>query len=196
MSNEHKKCEVCGAEMAKNAKTCPGCGAKNKKPIYKRVWFWIIIVILVAAAASAGKSGSRGDSSNTDNRNTEVQQNAPDENSAPAEQQAEETAPAQQQAEEAAPAEEKKEPLSIEGEVVEERDAFSLYLTGVVKNNTDREKAYAQITFNLFDAEGNQIGTAMDNINNLAPGGTWKFKAMALTSDDVASYEFAGIDAW
>ena len=98
MSNEHKKCEVCGAEMAKNAKTCPSCGAKNKKPIYKRVWFWIIIVILVAAAASAGKSGSRGDSSSADNRNAEVevQQNATNEDSAPAEQQAEETALAEQ----------------------------------------------------------------------------------------------------
>lgn len=179
-------------------KNLPELRHKKQKPIYKRVWFWIIIVILVAAAVSAGKSGSQGDSAGADSQNAEVevQQNTPIENSSPAGQQAEETAPAEQQTEEPAPAEEKKESLSIEGEVVEERDAFSLYLTGVVKNNTDREKAYAQITFNLFDAEGNQIGTAMDNINNLAPGGTWKFKAMALTSDDVASYEFAGIDAW
>lgn len=41
------QCKVCGAEIAKNAKTCPNCGAKNKKPIYKRVWFWLLIVIVV-----------------------------------------------------------------------------------------------------------------------------------------------------
>ena len=34
-----KKCDTCGAEIAENAKRCPACGAKNKKPIYKRVWF-------------------------------------------------------------------------------------------------------------------------------------------------------------
>ena len=35
-----KKCDTCGAEIAESAKRCPACGAKNKKPIYKRVWFW------------------------------------------------------------------------------------------------------------------------------------------------------------
>ena len=63
-------------------------------------------------------------------------------------------------------------------------------------NNTGREKSYVQVTFNLYDANGNQIGTAMDNINNLAPGGTWKFKAIALTSESFASYKLAEISGW
>ena len=45
MKNNLKLCKTCGATIAKNAKRCPKCGAKNKKPIYKRVWFWIIAVI-------------------------------------------------------------------------------------------------------------------------------------------------------
>lgn len=42
-------CETCGAEIAASAKTCPHCGAKNKvkKPVYKRPWFWILIVAVV-----------------------------------------------------------------------------------------------------------------------------------------------------
>ena len=41
------KCKTCGANIASNAKTCPGCGAKNKKPFYARVWFWVLIVVVV-----------------------------------------------------------------------------------------------------------------------------------------------------
>ena len=26
------KCKTCGADIASSAKSCPGCGAKNKKP--------------------------------------------------------------------------------------------------------------------------------------------------------------------
>lgn len=41
------KCKTCGAEIAANAKTCPSCGAKNKKPIFKQWWFWVIIILLL-----------------------------------------------------------------------------------------------------------------------------------------------------
>ena len=53
-----KKCKACSKEIATNAKSCPGCGAKNKKPIYKRAWFWAVAVIVVV-----GTSGG----SDTDN---------------------------------------------------------------------------------------------------------------------------------
>lgn len=45
--NRLKICPVCGGQMAKNAKRCPKCGAKNKRPIYKRWWFWVLIIYLV-----------------------------------------------------------------------------------------------------------------------------------------------------
>ena len=47
--NKMTKCKSCGADIASSAKHCPSCGAKNKKPIYKRVWFWILIVVLLIA---------------------------------------------------------------------------------------------------------------------------------------------------
>jgi len=53
-------------------------------------------------------------------------------------------------------------------------------ITGRVKNNTSRELSYAQIQFNLYDASGAQVGTAMANVNNLEPNGIWKFEAVCL----------------
>ena len=47
MADTLKNCPVCGAEMAANAKVCPKCGAKNKKPIYKKWWFWVIIAVII-----------------------------------------------------------------------------------------------------------------------------------------------------
>lgn len=50
-----KKCKTCGAAIAKNAKRCPSCGAKNKKPIYKRIWFWILAIAVIAGIATSLK---------------------------------------------------------------------------------------------------------------------------------------------
>lgn len=43
-------CKVCGNELANSAKRCPHCGAKNKRPIYKRWWFWLFIAIVLYLA--------------------------------------------------------------------------------------------------------------------------------------------------
>lgn len=49
-------CKACGAEIAASAKSCPHCGAKNKKPFYKKAGFWILVaVILLAIIGSGGK---------------------------------------------------------------------------------------------------------------------------------------------
>lgn len=40
-------CKSCGTKIAKNAKVCPHCGAKNKELIYKRVWLIILIIIFL-----------------------------------------------------------------------------------------------------------------------------------------------------
>ena len=52
MSKRMKQCKSCSKEIGASAKYCPGCGAKNKKPIYKRVWFWVVAAIIVVGAAS------------------------------------------------------------------------------------------------------------------------------------------------
>lgn len=61
MSKKMKSCGACGAEIAASAKTCPKCGAKNKPPVYKRWWFYAIIVIIVfIAIGSSGSSETTG----------------------------------------------------------------------------------------------------------------------------------------
>lgn len=52
MNKKMTNCKVCGTEIAKNAKRCPHCGAKNKKPIYKRGWFIFLVVILAFSGYS------------------------------------------------------------------------------------------------------------------------------------------------
>lgn len=60
---------------------------------------------------------------------------------------------------------------------------YSGEITGTVLNKSDRAWGYVSIEFALFDGQGNQVGTAVDNITDLAAGGTWKFKAGVLDAN-------------
>lgn len=52
-------CVTCGAEIAKNAKVCPNCGAKIKKkhPILVVVLALVVLIAVIAAVAGGGDSG-------------------------------------------------------------------------------------------------------------------------------------------
>lgn len=52
MNNKLSTCSACGNEIAKSAKSCPHCGAKNKKPVFKKVWFWVLIFFIIGAVAT------------------------------------------------------------------------------------------------------------------------------------------------
>lgn len=60
---------------------------------------------------------------------------------------------------------------------------FSGEITGTVINRRTRKLNYAQITFNLYDQSGAQVGSAVANINGLEPGGRWNFKASTFGTD-------------
>lgn len=72
----------------------------------------------------------------------------------------------------------------------------SCYIEGTIQNNTNKNYNYAQVTFNIYDKDGNQLGTAVDNINNFQANGTWKYKAIGLTTEKVSRYEFVEITGW
>lgn len=55
MNKKLNKCKGCGTELSKHATSCPQCGAKNKKPLTKRVWFWAIIAVLAIGSIGSGK---------------------------------------------------------------------------------------------------------------------------------------------
>lgn len=54
-------CKACGAQIAKSAKTCPQCGAKNKK---KHVFLGIVLCFFGIMLIAAGMGGGSESSSN------------------------------------------------------------------------------------------------------------------------------------
>ncbi len=68
-------------------------------------------------------------------------------------------------------------------------------IVGVVQNNTNKDFDYVQISFTLYDADGNVVDTAFTNINNLKAGGTWKFEAMFF-EENVVYWELDEITGW
>ncbi len=75
---------------------------------------------------------------------------------------------------------------------------MSYCIEGSVKNNKDKDYSYVQIEFVCYDADGNNLGTAIDNTNNLLGNQTWKFKAMAMFSDaeNVDHCDYHEITSW
>ena len=65
-------------------------------------------------------------------------------------------------------------------------DGFAYYIEGTLI--VDRDATYAQISIPCYDSEGNRVDVAIDNVNNLSAGETWKFKAMCL-GDGAVSYD-------
>lgn len=89
---------------------------------------------------------------------------------------------------------EQQEPYTVSEEQLDGSNQFATYITGKLTNNTEDEVSYIQVEYNLYDAEGAQVGTALANTNNLQPGGVWKFEAIGTASpDEVASFELIDV---
>lgn len=55
-------------------------------------------------------------------------------------------------------------------------------IVGTVTNGGRKQFSYVQLEFNLYDESGAQVGSTLANVNNLEPGGTWRFEAPVLES--------------
>lgn len=66
------KCKTCGSDIASNAKSCPGCGAKNKKPFYTKVWFWVLVLFVIGAGSSGGSSSNKSSTVSSSNKSSTV----------------------------------------------------------------------------------------------------------------------------
>lgn len=71
-------------------------------------------------------------------------------------------------------------------------DYGTRYLVGTVVNNSSREFGYVQVEFNLYDRSGRQVGSTFANVNNLEPGGQWRFKALVM-QDEAKKAEPKGV---
>lgn len=83
MKEQLTTCKACGTEIAKTAKTCPKCGAKNKKPFYKKPLLWVIVAVIVIFMAipsggsdndTADEQDSNATASQTDTTKTDDQE--------------------------------------------------------------------------------------------------------------------------
>ena len=63
---------------------------------------------------------------------------------------------------------------------------FAYYVYGTLTNNK-KDVDYIQILIPVYDKNGNKLGDAMDNCNNLKKGETWRFKARVL-EDGIAKF--------
>lgn len=75
-------------------------------------------------------------------------------------------------------------------------DDFSSYIEGVVVNNTGSEQSYVELEAEVYNSDGQKIGTPFTNTQNLADGGEWAFELM-LTSDseEIDEYELSVTDS-
>lgn len=151
---------------------------KQKKPIYKRKWFIVIAALIVIGIIFSPKDEKTKVAENSSSV-TETKEEAPNEDSV----------------KEEAPKEEK-----VAYEITDlqaDNSGYTPVATGILKNNTDKDKSYVQITFAVKDSDGNKVGSAVANINNLKAGETWKFEATSFSTDDdqiidLEDYEVSG----
>ena len=75
---------------------------------------------------------------------------------------------------------------------------YSATIKGVAKNNSKKNYSYASVEFSVYDSAGNNLGTALANINNLASGDSWSFEAslFSFPSTRPTSFKLVEINVW
>lgn len=66
------------------------------------------------------------------------------------------------------------------------------YVAGTVVNTGKKTYGYVQVEINLYDEQGNQVGSTLANVNNLEPGGRWKFEAIVM-EDNASRFKVKGV---
>lgn len=59
------------------------------------------------------------------------------------------------------------------------------HIEGTVTNNNNKDYQYVEIEFICYDDAGNNLGTAIDNTNNLLGKETWRFSTIDMFSEDI-----------
>ena len=175
-----KKCKYCQSEIDKKAKYCPNCQKKQGAPKWLSIVLIVIGIIVISSVFTENKEENaiEGNISNTtnedNNSNTNANTNTTNDN--------------QNQ-----PVE--KFTYEITNQYYD--GYISYYIEGSVKNNKDKDYSYVQIEFICYDDEGNNLGTAIDNTNNLLGNQTWKYKAIGMFSGETVDHcEYHDITSW
>jgi len=62
-----------------------------------------------------------------------------------------------------------------------------VYVTGTIRNDSERQRFGVKVEFSLFDTNDNDIGTATDYEQLIEPHGAWQFKALVIESKAVSA---------
>lgn len=166
-----KKCKYCQSEIDKKAKYCPNCQKKQSSPKWVIIFIVIFGIIIISSTTSETEkeNASEGNVSNSSSEINNDTQKKPTE----------------------------KFTYEISSQYSDDY-GFAYYIEGSVKNNKNKDYSYVQIEFVCYDSDGNNLGTAIDNTNNLLGNQTWKFKAIAMFSDveNVTHCEYHDITGW
>lgn len=73
-------------------------------------------------------------------------------------------------------------------------DGYLRYVTGHIRNNTNRTYSYVQVSVNLYNGE-TLIGSTLDNVNNLGPGQVWEFNAL-IYDDSANKYQIVDVSGF
>lgn len=162
-----KKCKHCMSEIDDKAKVCPHCG--RRQPSKKRAVLWSIVAIICILIVIGVASGGNG------NGGTEDQSQEPTDVVSKLSLGMLET---------------------VDDPQIGSGDFGVQVITGSIKNVSGRKLSYAQITFAIYDSDGNQIGTSVDNINDLTEDSLWKYTAFPLSTEQFSTFELTGVDAY
>ena len=72
--------------------------------------------------------------------------------------------------------------LVVDSYVIDSTTYYNVYVQGTAKSISNKNYSYASVEFSVYDADNNNLGTALANINNLASGDTWQFNAMLINT--------------
>ena len=176
--NVGRKCKQCGAEMSAGAKICVQCGAGIRK---KGPLVWGVAVLVVAVAGAARWWGW----------NKRQQANAvPAVVAVPIATNKPPVAP-EVTKEPKSPNDLKVSALTIEKSKSSGKDKAKtselVYAVGTVNNESDWQRFGVKVTCELFDAKGENLGTATDYVAVLEPRKSWTFRALALDKKAVSA---------
>lgn len=186
------KCKKCGTE-AGNARYCPNCGAElNGQDVQdvpkKKKKKWIPIVVVVVLILAVIGMSSSNDPSTTAGSKVSTQPTAQQTEAAGGVESV--STPAPTPTLEPTPVPDDLEILDY----TSTSDQYFRYVTGHIKNNTNRTYSYVQVEINTYKGE-TLVGSTLDNVTNLAPGDVWEFKAMIL-EDDADSFRIVDVTGW
>lgn len=93
----------------------------------------------------------------------------------------------------------KKQKLTLEDGWTASLDdtGYFYYIEGYVNNPTNKDYNYVEIEFTSYDADGNTLGTCLDNNSGLEKNGRWKFKASCIeNTESIASVKLKEISGY